>query len=67
VQILAEAEDLPKTANIKTQLISLWTAPVFGLVLLIAWVLCIIKASQGNAFKLPLIGNFAAEQSGYRI
>ena len=40
---------------------------VGGLVLLIAWVLCIIKASQGNAFKLPLIGNFAAEQSGYRI
>jgi hypothetical protein len=37
VQILAEAEDLPKTANIKTQLISLWTAPVFGLVLLIAF------------------------------
>jgi hypothetical protein len=34
VQILAEAEDLPKTANIKTQLISLWTAPVFGVVLL---------------------------------
>ena len=30
MQILAEAEDLPKTANIKTQLISLWTVPVFG-------------------------------------
>ena len=27
MQILAEAEDLPKTANIKTQLISLWTVP----------------------------------------
>ncbi len=38
MQILAEAEDLPKTANIKTQLISLWTAPVFGLVLLVAFV-----------------------------
>ena len=37
MQILAEAEDLPKTANIKTQLISLWTAPVFGAVLLIAF------------------------------
>ena len=37
MQILAEAEDLPKTANIKTQLISLWTAPVFGVVLLIAF------------------------------
>lgn len=38
MQILAEAEDLPKTANIKTQLISLWTAPVFGMVFLIAFV-----------------------------
>jgi hypothetical protein len=37
MQILAEAEDLPKTANIKTQLISLWTAPVFGVILLIAF------------------------------
>ena len=37
MQILAEAEDLPKTANIKTQLISLWTVPIFGGVLLIAF------------------------------
>lgn len=37
MQILAEAEDLPKTANIQTQLISLWMAPVFGAVLLVAF------------------------------
>ena len=37
MQILAEAEDLPTTANIKTQLISLWTVPIFGVVLLIAF------------------------------
>ena len=37
MQILAEAEDLPKTANIQTQLISLWMAPIFGAVLLIAF------------------------------
>ena len=37
MQILAEAEDLPKTANIKTQLISLWCVPVFGVVFLIAF------------------------------
>ena len=37
MQILAEAEDLPKTANVKTQLISLWTAPAFGVILLIAF------------------------------
>jgi hypothetical protein len=37
VQILAEAEDLPTTASVKTQLISLWTVPVFGAVLLVAF------------------------------
>ena len=37
MKILAEAEALPKTANIQTQLISLWMAPVFGAVLLIAF------------------------------
>lgn len=36
MQILAEAEDLPETADIKTQLISLWMAPVFGALLLLA-------------------------------
>lgn len=38
MQILAEAQDLPKTANIRTQLISLWTAPIFGTILLIAFI-----------------------------
>jgi uncharacterized membrane protein len=31
------------------------------------WVMCIFKASQGTAFKLPGIGTFAAQQSGYHI
>jgi uncharacterized membrane protein len=35
--------------------------------LLVVWVICIVKASQGSAFVLPVIGKFAAEQSGYRI
>src|SRR6478752_202690 len=37
MQILAEAEDLPTMASVKTQLISLWTVPVFGAVLLVAF------------------------------
>ena len=37
------------------------------LALFVLWVLCVLKASQGNAFKLPVIGNFAAQQSGYQI
>jgi uncharacterized membrane protein len=41
---------------------------VVGWVALLAvWVICVIKASQGGAFKLPVIGNFAAQQSGYHI
>jgi len=38
-----------------------------GIGLLVVWVMCIIKASQGSAFKLPFIGDFAAQQAGYRI
>ena len=40
---------------------------VGGISLLVLWVICIIKASQGSAFKIPFLGNFAAELSGYRI
>jgi hypothetical protein len=55
MQILAEAEDLPKTANIKTQLICLWTAPVFGVVMLIAFL-----AFPG--FFPPMSPDMTAEQ-----
>jgi uncharacterized membrane protein len=37
------------------------------LCLFVVWIMCIIKASQGGAFKLPVIGDFAAKQSGYVI
>ena len=33
--------------------------------MLVVWVLCIVKASQGSALKLPVISKFASEQSGY--
>lgn len=50
-----------------------WVVPVLGwivgavgyLALLVCWILCIVKASQGSAFKLPVISEFAAKQSGY--
>lgn len=29
------------------------------------WLMCLIKASQGSAFKLPMISEFAAKQAGY--
>ena len=35
--------------------------------LLAVWIMCIVKASQGGAFKLPFLGDFAAQQSGYHV
>jgi uncharacterized membrane protein len=53
----------------------IWVVPFFGwvigglleLALLAVWLICIVKASQGSTFKLPVIGDFAAQQSGYHI
>jgi uncharacterized membrane protein len=38
--------------------------PLFGLLVLIVWILCIVKAFGGQRFKIPLIGDFAAKQAG---
>jgi uncharacterized membrane protein len=35
-----------------------------GLAFLILWILVIIKASKGERYKLPVIGNFAEQQAG---
>ena len=39
----------------------IWIALIIGV--LIGWVLCLIKAFQGQYFKLPIIGNFAEKFS----
>ena len=39
----------------------LWLA--FGLVILLLWVMCLIKAFQGQMYKLPIIGKFAEQFS----
>ncbi|HKV34031.1 MAG TPA: DUF4870 domain-containing protein [Pyrinomonadaceae bacterium] len=36
---------------------------VFSVGILIAWILCLVKAFQGQYFKLPVIGNFAEKFS----
>ncbi len=36
---------------------------VFYLAVVIAWVMCLIKAYQGQYFKLPVLGNFAEKFS----
>lgn len=51
-----------------------WIVPILGwivgalgfLALLVCWILSIVKASQGSAFKIPVISEFAAKQSGYQ-
>ena len=52
----------------------IWIVPILGwivggigfLVLLVCWIMSIVKASQGSYFKLPVISDFAAKQSGYQ-
>jgi uncharacterized membrane protein len=45
-----------------------WITYIVGAIAaVVIWILCIIKASQGSAFKIPFIGDFAAQQSGYAI
>jgi uncharacterized membrane protein len=39
----------------------LWLVLIVGI--LIGWVLCLVKAFQGQYFKLPIIGNFAEKFS----
>ena len=36
---------------------------VLGLGIFIAWILCLVKAFQGQYWKLPIIGNFAEKFS----
>lgn len=36
---------------------------VFGIAILIAWIMCLVKAFQSQYFKLPIIGNFAEKFS----
>ena len=35
----------------------------FWLAIMIGWIICIVKASRGEWFKLPVIGNFALGQA----
>ena len=43
-----------------------WIILLLGsLAMLVVWILCIVKASQGSALKLPVISKLASEQSGY--
>jgi uncharacterized membrane protein len=50
--------------------LGLLAIPLYGLLflaLVVAWIMCIVKASQGSAFKLPVISGFASKLSGYSV
>ena len=38
--------------------------PLVQLASLVVWIICMVKAYQGAWFRLPVIGDFAAKQSG---
>lgn len=40
----------------------LWMA--FGIGIFVAWIICLIKANQGQMYKLPVIGDLAEKQAG---
>ena len=44
--------------------IGLMLVMLLNLAGLVAWIVCMVKAYQGEQFKLPVIGDFAAKQVG---
>jgi uncharacterized membrane protein len=36
-----------------------------SLAFLVVWIMCIVKASRGEYYKLPAIGDFAEQQAGH--
>ena len=44
--------------------IGIMLSPLIGLLGLVLWLVCMIKAYQGEKFKLPIAGDFAEKQIG---
>ncbi|MBI1908958.1 MAG: DUF4870 domain-containing protein [Deltaproteobacteria bacterium] len=38
--------------------------PVAGLAAFVLWIICLVKAYQGERWKIPYIGDFAARKAG---
>lgn len=38
--------------------------PLIGLVAFILWIVCLIKAYQGERWRIPYVGDFAAKKAG---
>ena len=39
------------------------TAPIISLDFLVLWIMVLIKASKGERYKVPFLGNFAEQQA----
>lgn len=37
--------------------------PALSLLFLVAWIMCVVKAYQGETYKLPIIGDLAEKQA----
>lgn len=38
--------------------------PIIGIVAFILWIICLVKAYQGERWKIPYVGDFAAGKAG---
>jgi len=38
--------------------------PIVGLAAFVVWIVCLIKAYQGERWRIPLVGDFAAKKAG---
>jgi len=42
-----------------------WLSPLVGLAAFILWVVCLVKAYQGERWKIPYLGDFAEKKAGF--
>ena len=38
--------------------------PIVGLIAFVVWIVCLIKAYQGERWRIPIVGDFAAKKAG---
>jgi len=38
--------------------------PIVGLVSFVLWIVCLVKAYQGERWKIPYVGDYAAQKAG---
>lgn len=38
--------------------------PIVGLAAFVVWIICLIKAYQGERWKIPVVGDYAAKKAG---